>query len=148
MEGIFYSLFEKLRNHDSKFYNYFLVSIHTFDFLVDRVTNSVLLFFLILVKLFFQKYINFSPSLCFSILFLKQSAVLSHKQGLLSTSSIKVMTSYLNKVHILTTKITKTEKIFSVLRNERDWFKPGKDCQNNQQVTVTGSSLPACERAH
>ena len=57
---------KKLRNHDSKFYNYFLMNIHTFDFLVDRVTNSVLLFFLILVKKhFFQKYINFSPSLLF-----------------------------------------------------------------------------------
>ena len=64
MEGSFYSLLEKLRNHDSKFYNYFRKSIHTFDFLVDRVTNSVLLFFLTLVKkLFFQKYINFSPSI-------------------------------------------------------------------------------------
>ena len=50
MEGSFYTLFEKLRNHDSKFYNYFRMSIHTFDFLVDRVTNSVLLFFLILAK--------------------------------------------------------------------------------------------------
>ena len=35
-------------------------------------------------------------------------------------------------------KITKTEKRHCVLRNERDWFKPGKDCQNNKQVTVTG----------
>ena len=95
MEGSFYSLFEKFGNHDSKFYNYFLMSIHTFDFLVDRVANSVLLFFLILVKLFFQKYINLSPSLLFFILSLKLSAVLSHKQGLLSTSSIKVTTSYL-----------------------------------------------------
>ena len=103
MEGSFYILFEKLRYHDSKFYNYFLMSIHTFDFLVDRVANSVLLFFLILVKLFFQNYINFSPNLCFSILSLKQSAVLSHKQGLLSTSSIKV-TMCLNNVHSLTTK--------------------------------------------
>ena len=66
MEGSFYTLFEQLRNHGSKLYNYFLTSIHTFDFLLDRVTNSVLLFFLILVKkLFFQKYINFSPSLLF-----------------------------------------------------------------------------------
>ena len=66
MEGSFYTLFVKLRNHDSKFYNYFCISIHTFDFLVDRVTNSVLLFFLILVKkLLFQKCINFSPSLLF-----------------------------------------------------------------------------------
>ena len=65
MEVSFYSLFEKLRNHDFKLYNYFLMSIHTSDFLVDRVANSVLLFFLILVKLFFQKYINFSPSLLF-----------------------------------------------------------------------------------
>ena len=63
MEGSFYTLFEKLRNHDSKFYNFFRMSIHSFDFLVDRVANSVLLFFLILVKLFFQNYINFSPSL-------------------------------------------------------------------------------------
>ena len=38
MEGRFYTLFEQLRNHDSKCYNYFRVSIHTFDFLVDRVT--------------------------------------------------------------------------------------------------------------
>ena len=91
MEGSFYTLFEKLRNHDSKFYNYFRMSINTSDFLVDRMTDSVLLFFLILVKkLFFQKYISFSPSLLFSILSVKQSAVLSHKQGLLSTSSIKV----------------------------------------------------------
>ena len=106
MEGSFYTLFEKLINHNSKFYNYFLMSIglHTFDFLVDCVANSILLFFLILVKLFFQNYINFSPSLCFYILSLKQSAVLSHKQGLLSTSSIKVTTSYLNNVHILKTK--------------------------------------------
>ena len=67
MEGSFYTRFEKLRFHDSKFYNYFRMSIHTFDFLVDCVTNSVLLFFLILVKkLFFQKYINLSPSLLFS----------------------------------------------------------------------------------
>ena len=66
MEGSFYTLFEKPRNHDSKFYNYFRMSIHSFDILVDRVTNTVLLFFLILVKkLFFQKYINFSPSLLF-----------------------------------------------------------------------------------
>ena len=65
MEGSFYSLFEKLRNHDSKFYNFFRMSIHT-DFLIDRVTNSVLLVFLIFAKkLFFQKYINFSPSLMF-----------------------------------------------------------------------------------
>ena len=66
VEGSFYTLFKKLRYHDSKFYNYFLMSIHTFDFLVDRVTNSVLLFFLILAKkLSFQKYINFSPSFLF-----------------------------------------------------------------------------------
>ena len=67
MEGNFsYTLFEKLINHDSKCYNNFRISIPTFDFLVDRVTHSVLLFFLILVKkLFFQKYINFSPSLLF-----------------------------------------------------------------------------------
>ena len=70
MEGSFYTLFEKLRNHDSKFYNYFRISIHTFDFLVDRVTNSVLLFFLIVVKkLFFQKYITFSPNLQLFYLF-------------------------------------------------------------------------------
>ena len=105
MEGSFYTLFEKLRNLYSKCYNNFRMSILTFDFLVDRVTNSVLLFFLILVKkLFFQKYINFSPSLLFSILSLKQSAVLSHKQGLLPTSSLKVTTSYSNNVHSLTTK--------------------------------------------
>ena len=99
MEGRFYTLFEKLINHDSKFYNYFSMSIHTFDFLVDRATNRVLLFFLILVKkLFFQKYINFSPGLLFSILSLKQSAVLSQKQGLLSRSWIKVTTSYLTLI--------------------------------------------------
>ena len=105
MEGSFYTLYEKHRNQDSKFYNYFRMSIQTFDFLVDRVTKSVLLFFLILVKkLFFQKYINFSPSLLFFYFVFKKSAVLSHKQGLLSASSIKVTTSYLNNVHILTTK--------------------------------------------
>ena len=65
MEGSFYTFFEKLRNQDSRFYNYFRMSLHTFDFLVDRVTNSVLLFFLILVKLFFQNYINFTPGLVF-----------------------------------------------------------------------------------
>ena len=36
MEGSFYILFKKLRYHDSKFYNYFLMSIHTSDFLVDQ----------------------------------------------------------------------------------------------------------------
>ena len=71
MEGSFYTLFEQLRNHNSKCYKYFRMSIPAFDFLVDRVINSVLLFFLILVKLFFQNFINFSPSLCFSILSLK-----------------------------------------------------------------------------
>ena len=40
MEGRFYTLFEKLRNRDSKFYNYFRMSIHTFDFLVDRATKQ------------------------------------------------------------------------------------------------------------
>ena len=40
MEGSFYNLFEKLRNHDSKCYNYFRMSIHTFNFLVDRVTKQ------------------------------------------------------------------------------------------------------------
>ena len=94
------------------------------------MTNSVLLFFLILVKLFFQNYINFSPSLVFLYFVFKQSAFYSHKQGLLSTSSIKVTTSYLNNVHILTTK------------NNHDWKdilrfqKRERETDSNQVRTI------------
>ena len=79
--------------------------------------------------------------------FILQAFCLSHKQGLLSTNSIKVTSSYLNNVHILTKK-PRLKSYSALWKNERDWFKPGKDCQNNKQVTVTDNSLPACERSH
>lgn len=41
VEGSFYTLFEKLRNHETKFFNYFRMSTSTFDYLVQRLTNII-----------------------------------------------------------------------------------------------------------
>ncbi|CAH1985388.1 unnamed protein product [Acanthoscelides obtectus] len=41
LEGSFYTLFEKLRKDNSKFFNYFRMSIDTFDFIVERLLNSI-----------------------------------------------------------------------------------------------------------
>lgn len=37
IEGSFYTLFEKLRSDDDKFFNYFHMSTCTFDFLMERL---------------------------------------------------------------------------------------------------------------
>ena len=60
--------------------------------------------------------------------FVFKTAVLSHKHGLLSTSSIKVTTSYLNNVHILTTKSNQDWK--DTLRFEK------RETDSNQARTV------------
>ena len=39
LEGSFYTFFEKLKSHDSKFFNYFRTSVSTFEFLVKRLSD-------------------------------------------------------------------------------------------------------------
>jgi len=41
LEGSFYTLFEKLKSHDSKFFNYFRMSLSTFEFLVMRLSDRI-----------------------------------------------------------------------------------------------------------
>ena len=41
LEGSFYTLFEKLKSHDFKFFNYFRVSVSTFEFLVARLSDRI-----------------------------------------------------------------------------------------------------------
>jgi hypothetical protein len=41
VEESFYTLFEKLKSHDSKFFNYFRVSVSTFKFLVTRLYDRI-----------------------------------------------------------------------------------------------------------
>jgi hypothetical protein len=41
VEGSFYTLFEKLRSDDAKFFNYFRMSVSTFDFLVTRLSDKI-----------------------------------------------------------------------------------------------------------
>ena len=41
LEGSFYTLFEKLKSHDSKFFNYFRMSVSTFEFLVMRLSDRI-----------------------------------------------------------------------------------------------------------
>jgi hypothetical protein len=40
-EGSFYTLFEKLKSRDSKFFNYFRMSVLTFEFLVMRLSDRI-----------------------------------------------------------------------------------------------------------
>jgi len=41
LEGTFYTLFEKLKSHDSKFFNYFRMSVSTFEFLVMLLSDRM-----------------------------------------------------------------------------------------------------------
>ena len=41
LEGSFYTLFEKLKSHDSKFFNYFRMSVSTFEFLVMLLSDRI-----------------------------------------------------------------------------------------------------------
>jgi len=41
LEGSFYTLFEKLKSHDSKYLNYFRLSVSTFEFLVMRLSDRI-----------------------------------------------------------------------------------------------------------
>jgi len=41
LEGSFYTLFEKVKSHDSKFFNYFRMSVSTFEFLVMRLSDHI-----------------------------------------------------------------------------------------------------------
>ena len=41
LEGSFYTLFEKLKSHDSKFFSYFLMSVSMFEFLVMRLSDRI-----------------------------------------------------------------------------------------------------------
>ena len=41
LEGSFYTLFEKLKCRDSKFFNYFRMSVLTFEFLVMRLSDCI-----------------------------------------------------------------------------------------------------------
>ena len=41
LEGRFYTLYEKLRDDDSKFFNYFHMSVITFDFAVEHIAHSI-----------------------------------------------------------------------------------------------------------
>lgn len=41
VEGAFYTIFEKLRQHGNKFFNYFRMSVATFDYLVARLRSSI-----------------------------------------------------------------------------------------------------------
>ena len=41
LEGSFYTLFEELKSHDSKFFNYFRMSVSKFEFLVMRLSDRI-----------------------------------------------------------------------------------------------------------
>ncbi|CAH1997214.1 unnamed protein product [Acanthoscelides obtectus] len=41
VEGAFYTMFEKLREHDEKFFNYFRMSTATFDYLLEKLSCSL-----------------------------------------------------------------------------------------------------------
>jgi hypothetical protein len=41
LEGSFYTLFEKLKSRDSKFFNYFRMSVSMFEFLVMRLSDRI-----------------------------------------------------------------------------------------------------------
>ena len=41
LEGSFHTLFEKPKSHDSKFFNYFRMSVSTFEFLVMRLSDRI-----------------------------------------------------------------------------------------------------------
>ena len=41
LEGNFYTLFEKLKSHDSTFFYYFRTSVSTFEFLVKRLSDRI-----------------------------------------------------------------------------------------------------------
>ena len=41
LEGSFNTLFEKLKSHDSKFFNYFRMSVSKFEFLVKRLSDRI-----------------------------------------------------------------------------------------------------------
>jgi len=41
LEGSFYTLFEKLKSHDSKFFNYFRMSVSKFEFLATRLSDRM-----------------------------------------------------------------------------------------------------------
>ena len=41
LEGSFYTLFEKLKSHDSKFFNYFRMGVSMFEFLVMRLSERI-----------------------------------------------------------------------------------------------------------
>lgn len=41
VEGAFYTIFEKLREHENKFFNYFRMTISTFDYLLARLRDNI-----------------------------------------------------------------------------------------------------------
>ena len=41
LEGNFYTLFEKLKSHDSKIYNYCPMSVSMFEFLIMRLSDGM-----------------------------------------------------------------------------------------------------------
>lgn len=41
VEGAFYTIFEKVRQHEEKFFNYFRMSVSTFDYLVARLRSNI-----------------------------------------------------------------------------------------------------------
>jgi len=41
LEESFYKLCKKLKNHDPRFFNYFRVSVSTFEFLVTRLSDRI-----------------------------------------------------------------------------------------------------------
>ena len=41
IEGAFYTLFDKLRNDETKFFKYFRMSIVTFDYLLARLDDGI-----------------------------------------------------------------------------------------------------------
>ena len=41
LEGSFYTIFEKEKSHDSKFFSYFLMSVSMFEFLVMRLSDRI-----------------------------------------------------------------------------------------------------------
>jgi hypothetical protein len=41
LAGRFYTLYENLKTHDSKFFNYFRMSVSTFEFLVTRLSDRI-----------------------------------------------------------------------------------------------------------
>nr|CAH7733758.1 unnamed protein product [Callosobruchus chinensis] len=68
--GTFYQLLEQLRQDDTKFFNYFRMSITSFDELHGRIKDSIQrssLFFIQFIKFATQAQANFTSSVSFGI---------------------------------------------------------------------------------